>query len=75
MVRGAGLSVGWGLTPDRVRESLVPIASTEKPEVSGVSIEPYGSVSGCLLRKLVRVHRSLVIPSKRICDIPEDGSS
>src|SRR6267378_8534625 len=75
MVRGAGLTVGWGLAADRSPMSLVLIACAERPEVSGVSIEPYGSVIGRLLRNLVQVHRSLVIPPKRICDIPEDESS
>src|SRR6266478_1984542 len=81
MVRGAGLTVGWGLrpgagvAPDRSRMSLVLVTCAERPEVSGVSTTPYGSLTGRLLRNLVQVHRSLVIPSKWICDIPEAESS
>src|ERR1700730_2484676 len=70
-----GGALGAGLAPERSRVSLVPIDCAERPEVSGVSIAPYGSVIGRLLRNLVRVHRSLVIPPKRICDIPGEETS
>jgi len=62
-----GGALGAGLAPERSRVSLVPIDCAERPEVSGVSIAPYGSVIGRLLRNEASVQRSVVIPATWIC--------
>jgi hypothetical protein len=60
-----GLTLGAGVAAALSGMSLIIVFSAAfRPEFSGVSITPYGSISGRLLRNLVKVHRSLVIPAQ-----------
>src|SRR6202035_2302691 len=68
---GIGLKAGNGVGP----ASSTGVAVGMRPEVSGVSITPYVSLIGCLLRNLVRVQRSTVIPASRIFEVPSCESS
>src|SRR5580700_11101303 len=68
---GIGLKSDVGVGPASIADAAVGM----RPEVSGVSMTPYVSLTACLLRNLVRVQTSTVIPAIRILDSPEDGSS
>jgi hypothetical protein len=79
----SGLAPGVGLTPGaglKLAAGVGPVSMTGlalgiRPAVSGVSTTPYVSFIGCLLRNLLRVQRSTVIPAIRIFDNPECLSS
>jgi hypothetical protein len=50
------------------------VSAAIRLDVSGVSIAAFAFLIGRLLRNLLYVQRSLLIPAARICAIPDDSS-